>query len=168
MIFFFIYSRVHTTGTGTLSLKMAAIPLLRLRPSGTPEPRVLLQLPSSPGSSGEGSTSSCSPAWDTAWAWPTCGGSRTFVIATEEVSGLQAPSLPSEDSNALNACAYHTSVTICHTRLGKRPPSAVTLGVSCPPNRDGKLSTLGLELSTAAFSAGSRSPKPTANPKGFP
>lgn len=43
-----------------------------------------------PGSSGAGSTSSCSPVSDTAWVWETCGGFRTSVTAMEEVSGRHA------------------------------------------------------------------------------
>lgn len=58
------------------------------------------------GSSGEASTSSCSPVSDTAWDWGTCGGSRTSVIVMEEVSSLQKCSLPCEVSKLLSTEAY--------------------------------------------------------------
>lgn len=99
---FFFLSRIRYTWTATVSLKMATPWRLHLHPSLNLDPRVLrpLRPRSSRGSSGEGSTSSCSPASGTAWDWGTCGDSPTFVIATEEVSGLPACPFPSEISSA--------------------------------------------------------------------
>lgn len=118
-----------------------------------PNPRVLhlLRPRSSRGNSGEGSTSSCSPVLDTAWDWGMCGGSRTFVIEMEEVSSLQACSLPSEVSDALHAwvCVY-----VCKDLLhpfGQEPFFALPLGVRLPPNHAGLFCTLCPELSKAAF-----------------
>lgn len=99
---FFFSSRIRYTWTATVLLKMATPRRLHLHPSLNLDPRVLrpLRPRSSRGSSGEGSTSSCSLASGTAWDWGTCGDSPTFVIATEEVSGLPACPFPSEISSA--------------------------------------------------------------------
>lgn len=99
---FFFFSRIRYTWTATVLLKMATPRRLHLHPSLNLDPRVLrpLRPRSSRGSSGEGSTSSCSPASGTVWDWGTCGDSPTFVIATEEVSGLPACPFPSEISSA--------------------------------------------------------------------
>lgn len=87
---------------------MATARLLRLLPSHSLNAQVLYPLRPRlyRGSSGEASTSSCSPVSDTAWDWGTCGGSRTSVIVMEEVSSLQECSLPSEVLKLLSTEAY--------------------------------------------------------------
>ncbi len=130
---------------------MATARQLRLHHSHSlnPAPRVLCPLLLSRGSSGEGSTSSSSPVSDTVWDWGTCGGSRTFVTVMEEVSSLQTHSLPSDVSDALNACVY-----VCNDLLhpsGQEALLALPLGVHCPPNHAGLFCTLSPELSNAAF-----------------
>lgn len=87
----------------------------RLRPSHSLNAQVLypLQPRLYRGSSGEASTSSCSPVSDTAWDWGTCGGSRTSVIVMEEVSSLQECPLPSEVSKFLSTEA-HVRIDMLH------------------------------------------------------
>lgn len=76
----------------TLSPKTGTTHQRRPHHSMNLEPRVLPQHQHhlSRGSSGLASMSFCSPVLDIAWDWGTFGGSLTFVIAMEEVSGLQA------------------------------------------------------------------------------
>lgn len=95
LLFFY---RIQYIWTEIASLKMATTRQLHLCHSQSlnPDPQFLhsLQPRLSRGSSGEGSTSSCSPASDTVWDWGTCGGSPIFVTAMEEVSGLQSCPFP--------------------------------------------------------------------------
>lgn len=75
------------------------------------------------GSSGGGSTSSCSPVSDTAWDWGTCGVSRTSVTGMEEVSSCNSVSCSLKSQTACRAlrvsCVYESGV-IFYTCLGRR------------------------------------------------
>lgn len=78
--------------------------------------------------------SSCFPVSDTAWAWGTCGVSRTSVTGMEEVSPCKSVSCSLKSLRAHRALVSEVIKLVCGNLLHQfrqEAHSAPPLGVRC-------------------------------------